>query len=89
MTFYRCIYCDYQVAMSKNMQEPAEKTPFQSNVIGPIVTKEMFSAATGLRVDQVRGMMSNGYLPTLKVGKHRMINIALLTQECLQEDIDV
>jgi hypothetical protein len=69
------------------MQEPAERASISPAAIGPIVTKEWFSAVSGLRVDQVRGMMANGYLPTLKIGKHRMVNMALLTQECLQEEI--
>lgn len=69
------------------MQEQAEKPQINQGAVGPIITKERFSAVSGLRVDQVRGMMANGYLPTLKVGKHRMINMALLTQECLQEEM--
>ncbi|MEY8197990.1 MAG: hypothetical protein RPS47_01985 [Colwellia sp.] len=69
------------------MQEPAERPNISQGAVGPIITKERFSAVSGLRVDQVRGMMANGYLPTLKIGKHRMVNMALLTQECLQEEI--
>jgi hypothetical protein len=67
------------------MQEQAEKEMIAPSAVGPIVTKERFSEASGLRVDQVRGMIANGYLPTLKIGKHRMINMALLTQGCLEE----
>lgn len=70
-------------------QDLATKPIITPSAIGPIVTKECFSAVSGLRVDQVRGMMANGYLPTLKIGKHRMINMALLTQECLQEEIEI
>ena len=71
------------------MQELAQKPIITPAAIGPIVTKEWFSSVSGLRIDQVRGMMANGYLPTLKIGKHRMINMALLTRECLQEEIEM
>lgn len=71
------------------MQEQAIRETAAPSIVGPLVTKERFSEASGLRVDQVRGMIANGYLPTLKVGKHRMINMALLTQECLEEKIEM
>ncbi|MEY8198338.1 MAG: hypothetical protein RPS47_03770 [Colwellia sp.] len=71
------------------MHEQAKKEVMAPSAVGPIVTKERFSEASGLRVDQVRGMIANGYLPTLKIGKHRMINMALLTSECLQDAIEI
>ena len=48
---------------------------------GPVVTKRMFSEMSGLTEETIRGMIERGHLPTVKVGKHRMINVALLTKE--------
>lgn len=54
----------------------------------PIVTKAKFSEMSGLTEETLRGMIERGHLPTLKVGKHRMINVALLTKECLEQDYE-
>lgn len=54
----------------------------------PIVTKARFSEMSGLTEETLRGMIERGHLPTLKVGKHRMINVALLTKECLEQDFE-
>lgn len=36
--------------------------------------------------DTVRGWMRNGYLPHRKVGRHLMVNVALLTQKLLEDE---
>jgi len=54
----------------------------------PIMTKARFSEISGLSEEILRGMIERGHLPTLKVGKHRMINVALLTKECLDQDYE-
>lgn len=54
----------------------------------PVVTKARFSEMSGLTEETLRGMIERGHLPTLKVGKHRMINVALLTKECLEQDFE-
>jgi len=48
----------------------------------PVVTKERFAALSGLEVGVVRGMMDRGYLPTVKLGRHRMINLRVLSDRC-------
>lgn len=54
----------------------------------PLMTKARFSEISGLTEETLRGMIERGHLPTLKVGKHRMINVALLTKECLDQDYE-
>jgi len=54
----------------------------------PVVTKARFSEMSGLTEETLRGMIERDHLPTLKVGKHRMINVALLTKECLDQDFE-
>lgn len=56
---------------------------------GPIVTKKLFSQLSGLSEEVIRGMIDKGHLPTVKVGKHRMVNVALLTKESLEEEFEV
>lgn len=52
----------------------------------PLMTKERFSHLTGLSVDTVEGQIRRGYLPTRKIGKRLLINLALLQAECLDEE---
>ena len=66
--------------------ETEQKAAFPATT--PIVTKARFSEMSGLTEETLRGMIERGHLPTLKVGKHRMINVALLTKECLEQDFE-
>lgn len=52
----------------------------------PVVTKERFAELSGLEVGVVRGMIDRGYLPTLKLGRHRLINLAALSACCQPGD---
>ena len=53
---------------------------------GPLVTRFLFAQMSGLTPDHVRGMIDRGLLPTVKLGRQRLINLALLTQQCLEEE---
>ena len=55
------------------------------HVYCPVVNKKRFSEMTGLSEDTIRGMMDRGYLPTKKIGRHRLINISKLIEEMLKE----
>ncbi|EKQ6360107.1 DNA-binding protein [Pseudomonas aeruginosa] len=37
--------------------------------------------------DVVWGWIRNGYIPSRKVGKHMMVNVALLTSQLMDEEI--
>ncbi|MBW3566852.1 MAG: hypothetical protein KY410_02650 [Proteobacteria bacterium] len=54
----------------------------------PIMTKERFAQLVGVEVGVVRGMMDREYLPTVKIGRHRLVNVAALQARCLVEDSD-
>ena len=56
-----------------------------NTLFSPMCTKERFAELTGLEVGVVRGMLEKGHLPTVKVGKYRLINLALLSGELLKE----
>lgn len=49
----------------------------------PVMTIERFSELTGLTHDTVRGQLNQGNLPIIKVGRRRLVNVALFTVECL------
>ena len=51
----------------------------------PLATKERFSEMTGLGEDVIRGMIERGHLPSVKVGRYRLVNVALLNQELIRE----
>lgn len=51
----------------------------------PVVTKERFAELSGLEVGMVRGMMDRGYLPTVKIGRHRLVNLAELRDRCIDD----
>lgn len=50
----------------------------------PVMTVERFSELSGLTPDTVHGQLNQGNLPLIKVGRRRLINVALFTIECLQ-----
>lgn len=72
------------------MNPELEKAPkiFVSR-IGSVVTKELFAELSGLSVGAVKTMMYSGDLPTVKVGKRRLINYALFSKECLDEEFEL
>jgi excisionase family DNA binding protein len=67
--------------LQQNVQAPAVNS-------GPLVTKKLFSQLTGLTEETIRGMIDRGHLPTVKVGKHRMVNVALITKEALEAEFE-
>lgn len=55
-------------------------------VLTPLVTKGLFSQITGLTEEVIRGMIDKGHLPTIKIGRRRLINLALLSKEALEHE---
>lgn len=56
--------------------------PQQPVLFSPVVTKERFSELTGLEVGVIEGQVAKGHLPTVKIGRYRMINLVELVREC-------
>ncbi|PHQ27421.1 hypothetical protein CLH62_07595 [Marinobacter guineae] len=52
----------------------------------PVMTQDRYAQLTGLTEGQVRGQIEKGHLPSLKVGRVRMVNIALLSQAALEQE---
>ena len=56
---------------------------------GPVVTQKLFSQLTGLSEETIRGMINRGHLPTVRIGRHRLVNVALITKEALEAEYDL
>lgn len=54
-------------------------------MVTPVMTKERFAELVGVEVGVVRGMLDRGHLPSIKIGRHRLINLAMLQMRCLTE----
>ncbi len=50
------------------------------------MTQERFAQLSGLTEGQVRGMIEKGHLPSIKIGKPRLVNVAALSQEALEKE---
>ncbi|ALP51651.1 hypothetical protein Tel_00015 [Candidatus Tenderia electrophaga] len=51
----------------------------------PVMEKGKFADLVGVDVGVVNGWIDKGYLPSMKLGKHRLVNIALLAEECMDQ----
>ncbi len=52
----------------------------------PVMSKERFAKLVGVEVGVIRGMLDRGYLPAIKIGRHRFVNVAALASRCVVED---
>ncbi len=52
----------------------------------PVMSQERYAQLTGLTEGQVRGQIEKGQLPSLKIGRVRMVNIAALSQRALDQE---
>lgn len=59
--------------------------PLMPPLVVPVMTREQFASNTGLGEDVVRGLIEKGHLPSIKVGRYRLVNIARLTLDSLYE----
>lgn len=61
------------------------QVPF-SQAFVPVMERSRFAELVGVDVGVVTGWIDKGHLPTIKIGKYRLVNIALLVKECLEEE---
>ena len=47
----------------------------------PVLTVEKYAKSIGIEIGVVDGWVKRGYIPTIKIGKRRLINIVAMTQE--------
>lgn len=65
-------------------QQPITPAPAP---VPPLMAWRAF--ADWIRIDQgiVNGWIDQGYIPSVRVGKHRLVNVAKLSQSLLEEEI--
>jgi len=63
--------------------EQAQETPLQP--FTPVMSKDRFAELSGIPFGVIEGWIMRGYLPTLLIGKHRVINMVQLQQTCLEQ----
>lgn len=54
-------------------------------VMVPVMTVKQYAQNIGLSVGTVQGWIKRGHVPTVKIGKHRMINLYQLAESCAKE----
>lgn len=52
----------------------------------PVMSAERFASLVGVTHDVVRGWIDKGYIPSVPMGRWRLVNIALLTRELLERE---
>lgn len=57
----------------------------QVMIESPEMTLEKYAEKVGVSKRTVDGWAERGYLPTVKIGKRRLVNVALRTSECLSQ----
>jgi len=60
--------------------------PFQIPLA--VVTKQRFSELTGQDIGVIDAQVDRGLLPSVKVGKHRMVNLARLWVDALNQEVN-
>lgn len=61
-----------------------QSTPINTLSV-PVMNKERFSDLTGVPIGVIEGWVNRGYIPTIVIGKHRLINLVQLTQDCIEQ----
>lgn len=60
---------------------PPQALPFLP-VFFPVMTKEKFAEHSGLAEGVIQGMIEKGHLPSIKIGRYRLVNVARLAKDC-------
>ena len=52
------------------------------HLLVPVMSKERFAEHVGLAPGVIQGMIEKGHLPSKKIGRHRLVNLVVLTDIC-------
>lgn len=73
--------------MSKETENNTNNSVLQANntinlsVLPPLLSREHFASFVGTTLDTVRGWAQTDTIPTVKVGRHRLINVVKLMED--------
>lgn len=51
----------------------------------PVMNRERFAELSGFDIGVVNAWIDRGYLPSIKIGRYRCINLVKLIRECSDE----
>lgn len=54
-------------------------------IASPVMSQEEFAKTLNVSPDTIRGLVQTKQVPSKKMGRYRLINIAALTTECLKD----
>ena len=57
------------------------KQTINLSVLPPVMSQQQFAAYTGVTDDTVRGWLECKTVPTVKIGRQRFVNVALLVDD--------
>lgn len=62
-------------------------TPFDASqlTVVPLMSRSKFAQHVGVTEDTVTGWINKGYLPVVEIGKYRLVNLALVTKNALEQ----
>jgi hypothetical protein len=63
-----------------------EGQPNQVQQVLVPVTRERFSELSGLELNIVESMVRNRSIPTIKIGKHVLVNVPQLYEVCMDQE---
>jgi len=67
-----------------------ENIDFKTLLVSPpVMPWREFADWVRMDVEVVENWVKRGYLPTVKIGRYRMVNVAQLTQSLLNEEEEV
>lgn len=69
-----------------NLEQPPKAELLRVQPITPLISKRLFADLVGVTERTVEGWMTKGYVPTVKIGRHPLVNIALIYQQCLDQE---
>lgn len=52
----------------------------------PLMSRVLFAQQVGVTEDTVTGWINRGYIPTVEVGRYRLVNLALLNKMALEKE---
>lgn len=70
----------------EGMEPQAPALPQGALPFVPVMHRERFAELSGLELGIVDNWIDRGYLPTVKIGRHRLVNLVLLVKECAESE---
>jgi excisionase family DNA binding protein len=65
----------------ENLPVLSLKQGINLSVLPPLLSREQFASFAGITADTVRGWIQSHTIPSVKIGRHRLVNVALIIEE--------